>query len=1030
MKNSLVIMKGKTGDPGPPEHGQECTETGSFAFSPQTLSIIHATAAFSSMLGYTSEELASFPLSRVWPDKTEREQFIRLIGRQEAIRDYPADLASRDGTVLPVTITAASLPGMEITCIVSPRRSDTRDYPDMEKYLQVLDSFTDAAFIFDPDGIILFANTAAVVLGRASSPAELVGQNILDFVHPDHVKSVISDIENMQSGRGGYLAHYPIQDLHGGERWVEGLGVAVFFKGQKANFLMFRDITERKTAEKELVRTNRLSRDLYRLVRMMCDNVPDLIWAKDTENRYLFANKAICEKLLNAVDTDEPVGRTDRFFGERERKAHPDDPAWHTIDEICRDSDTVVLKSEEPERFDESGHVKGEFLILDVNKAPFWDEDGEIIGTVGCARDMTEERQVEERLRWSEALLTQMAQTSPLAYFVVDDRADKILYFNTGFCDIWGLSHLEDDMRAGKNKCSDIISLCTPLLKDPEAFVASWALLQDETNRSVIEDEIRLIDGRCIKRFSAQIRDADDRYFGRLHLLEDITEQRNASEALRRHDAIMSAVNFAADRFLVESDWKTQMLEVLARLGRATGVSRVYVFENNADPATGSRISNQRWGWYAKGGDAGVDDPGHQVIPYDTMPRWREELAAGRPIVGLVRELPDLEQEYLKPFESQSIAVVPIFVHEQWWGFIGFDEYRLERIWSTTEIDALQAAASIIGSAILRRMDEEVYRNPVERSPLGVYLMQDGRLRYFNTRFAEIFGYSRDELPDYNAQSTLVTPECRDDVRKRYHAVLSGDIESEHHEFCGRRKDGQVIYLANFLTRLQFEGRPAVIGNLVDVTEQKRVDEALRSSEERLKIIFEYAPDAFFLTDMNRTLVDGNQAAERLLGCTREEFIGRNFAETARLQPEDLPKTRAKFSQVMAGSGTTTPTDLTLTRSDGTHIPVEVTAYSVTIDGRHLVLAISRDVSERRQLEDFKKKALIQIEENIEQLAILNDSIRNPLTVIIALAEIGGTEVNQKIIEAAWEIDDIIDQLDQGWLISRKVKDFLKRHYS
>ena len=162
----------------------------------------------------------------------------------------------------------------------------------------------------------------------------------------------------------------------------------------------------------------------------------------------------------------------------------------------------------------------------------------------------------------------------------------------------------------------------------------------------------------------------------------------------------------------------------------------------------------------------------------------------------------------------------------------------------------------------------------------------------------------------------------------------------------------------------------------------------------------------------------------------KKEFIGRNFAETARLQPEDLPKTRAKFSQVMAGSGTTTPTDLTLTRSDGTHIPVEVTAYSVTIDGRHLVLAISRDVSERRQLEDFKKKALIQIEENIEQLAILNDSIRNPLTVIIALAEIGGTEVNQKIIEAAWEIDDIIDQLVQGWLISRKVKDFLKRHYS
>ena len=180
---------------------------------------------------------------------------------------------------------------------------------------------------------------------------------------------------------------------------------------------------------------------------------------------------------------------------------------------------------------------------------------------------------------------------------------------------------------------------------------------------------------------------------------------------------------------------------------------------------------------------------------------------------------------------------------------------------------------------------------------------------------------------------------------------------------------------------------------------------------------------------MNRTLVDGNQAAERLLGCTRNEFIGKSFTEVVHLLPEDLPKVRAKFGQAMAGGGAT-PTDLTLIRSDGTCISVEVTAFPVSIDDRHLVLAIGRDVSARRQLEDLKKKAFIQIEENIEQLAILNDSIRNPLTVIIALAEMDGAGINQKIVEAAWEIDKIIDQLDQGWLISRKVKDFLKKHYS
>ena len=131
----------------------------------------------------------------------------------------------------------------------------------------------------------------------------------------------------------------------------------------------------------------------------------------------------------------------------------------------------------------------------------------------------------------------------------------------------------------------------------------------------------------------------------------------------------------------------------------------------------------------------------------------------------------------------------------------------------------------------------------------------------------------------------------------------------------------------------------------------------------------------------------------------------------------------------LAAGNATGPTEFVLVGRGGTRIPIEATGFPVTIGGQRLVLAIGRDISERHQLENLKKKALLQIEENIEQLAILNDSIRNPLTVIIALAEIGDTEIDRKIIREAWEIDAIISRLDQGWLISGKVKEFLKKHY-
>ncbi|MGC8605685.1 MAG: PAS domain-containing protein, partial [Desulfomonilaceae bacterium] len=159
------------------------------------------------------------------------------------------------------------------------------------------------------------------------------------------------------------------------------------------------DITERKRTEDALRDNNERYQDLYRMIRLMCDNVPDMIWAKDLNGRFLFVNRAICEKLLIANDTTEPIGKYDMYFAERQRQANPDDPNWHTFGENCVDSDAVVMTSKKPQRFHESGNVRGQFLYLDVYKAPFLNEKGKMIGTVGCGRDVTMERKLEDSLR-------------------------------------------------------------------------------------------------------------------------------------------------------------------------------------------------------------------------------------------------------------------------------------------------------------------------------------------------------------------------------------------------------------------------------------------------------------------------------------------------------------------------------------------------------------------------------------------------------------------------------------------------------
>ncbi len=168
------------------------------------------------------------------------------------------------------------------------------------------------------------------------------------------------------------------------------------------------NINERKITEKTLHESGDRYKHLYSMVRLMCDNLSDLIWAKDLNSKFIFVNKACCEDLLNAKDIEEPIGKTDVYFGNREIETHPENPDYHTFGATCIGSDLMVLETKKPLRFEESGNIKGKFVVLEVYKAPFWDETGNVIGTVGCAKNITKRKQLEAEQKRAEAKLAQM----------------------------------------------------------------------------------------------------------------------------------------------------------------------------------------------------------------------------------------------------------------------------------------------------------------------------------------------------------------------------------------------------------------------------------------------------------------------------------------------------------------------------------------------------------------------------------------------------------------------------------------------
>lgn len=134
-----------------------------------------------------------------------------------------------------------------------------------------------------------------------------------------------------------------------------------------------------------------LLKELYKkdvIINAMIEKLPDMLWFKDVEGKYVYANKAIREGLL--LD-DSPKGKTDMELSYAAKEVYGD--REHTFGEVCGDSDKDVLENEyESKRYVESGKVKGKMLHLEVNKSVV-KVDGEVIGVVGSGRDITEYRE-------------------------------------------------------------------------------------------------------------------------------------------------------------------------------------------------------------------------------------------------------------------------------------------------------------------------------------------------------------------------------------------------------------------------------------------------------------------------------------------------------------------------------------------------------------------------------------------------------------------------------------------------------------
>ncbi len=204
------------------------------------------------------------------------------------------------------------------------------------------------------------------------------------------------------------------------------------------------------------------------------------------------------------------------------------------------------------------------------------------------------------------------------------------------------------------------------------------------------------------------------------------------------------------------------------------------------------------------------------IRPEEDVPRLLEDVRRPRP---------ELQQAGLWRHRTKDGRVLDVEVSSHRLEFAGRPAALVVAYDVTDRLRAEQAL----------RESEEMFRALVEQSLVGVYLIQDGLFRYVNPALAQIFGYAREELVDGRGPRDLVHPDDWPLVRENLRRRIQGEVEAVRYEFRGVRRDGRVIHVEVHGARTLYQGRPAILGTLVDVTERKEAEAAQRRLAQELE---------------------------------------------------------------------------------------------------------------------------------------------------------------------------------------------------
>ena len=630
------------------------------------------------------------------------------------------------------------------------------------------------------------------------------------------------------------------------------------------------DVTVRKRAEEALrASENRL--------RTLVQTIPDLVWLKDTNGVFLSCNTAF-ERLFGAGESSI-VGKTDYDFVEK------------SLADFFRQRDQAAMAADGPTTNEEwltfaHDGYRGLFQTI---KTPMRDADGALVGVLGVARDITERKQAEEALRESQALYHSLVEQLPVGVFR-KDPAGRYVLVNPWFCRLKGMKAEEF-----LGKTPEEVAASEVAKQDPTGRASKYAAAGRDHHGQIMQtgkpielvEEYTDADGRkqFVHALKLPVFDSDGKIIGTQGILFDITEIKQAAEALHHEQTLMATLMKTLPDPVYFKDAASRFLRVNPAMARRFGLG---------DPAQAVGKTDADFFTEEHAGKALADE--------------QEIIRTGQPLVNV-------EEKETWPDGSETWVL-------------------------TTKLPLRDDAGRIIGTCGIssniteRKRTEEVLRLSEERLLKVITQTRcilnsgqvegpaDWRERALNpeTPFHWDFPVQNEEAAQKIFPLELAAGERYQQAwtRSRNHAdhtqmnwnsgnAFLNDLPFYRNEFRCIDKHGVGHWMQQFVTvRKLAENRWEVFGVTTDISDLKRVEMELRESQALYHSLVNQIPAGIFRKDAKGRYVFVNSEFCRLKGMTPDQYLGKTNLELesdgkSRWQPK-APATTQRSCKVATAS--------------------------------------------------------------------------------------------------------------------------------